>query len=305
MITVSICCITYNHAKYIRQCLDGFLNQQCDFEFEVLIHDDASTDGTVEIIREYEVKFPDIIKPIFQEQNQYSLGVRGMNYAYNFPRAKGDYVALCEGDDYWIDPLKLQKQIDFMKSNSDCSLCFTGCEIHKGTGEKKIIKYKLTKLIDVNRYLLNQYFMATASLLLRRDVIKIPNAEWMNSSFAGDFLLRYKALTLGKIGYIDRISVVYNKGTEGSWSNRKLSKDIIEKEYLDNTLGLKFLVEYTSVNNKSISYKQLRLLESRLLKNASMIGGAKGFLLLLKNLRLVGFKSIAFYMKHFLRRKRV
>src|SRR5690625_3999133 len=98
---VSISCITYNQSSYIRQCLDGFLMQKCNFKFEVLIHDDASTDNTADIIKEYQAKYPDIIKPIYQAENQYSKGVRGINIRFNFPRAQGKYIALCEGDDYW------------------------------------------------------------------------------------------------------------------------------------------------------------------------------------------------------------
>src|SRR5690554_2985712 len=93
---VSISTITFNHAPYIRQCLDGFLMQKTDFAFEVLIHDDASTDGTEEIIREYEAKYPDIIKPLYEIENQYSKGRSGSR-TFNFPRAKGKYIALCEG----------------------------------------------------------------------------------------------------------------------------------------------------------------------------------------------------------------
>lgn len=125
---VSITCITYNHAPYIRQCLDGFLMQQCNFDFEILIHDDASTDETQDIIREYQHKYPNIIKPILQTENQYSKGVRGINFKFNFPRAKGRFIALCEGDDYWIDPLKLQKQVDFLNNNSDYIAC--GCYVN-------------------------------------------------------------------------------------------------------------------------------------------------------------------------------
>ena len=113
-ILVSICCITYNHEKYIRDAIEGFLMQKTDFPFEVLIHDDASTDGTADIIREYETKYPDIIKPIYQTENQYSKGIK-ISATYNYPRAKGKYIALCEGDDYWIDPYKLQKQVDFLE----------------------------------------------------------------------------------------------------------------------------------------------------------------------------------------------
>lgn len=116
-ITVSICCITYNHAKFIKQCLDGFLMQQTNFEYEILIHDDASDDGTQDIIKKYQEKYPEIIKPIYQKENQYSQGISRFNTKYNFPRAKGIYIATCEGDDYWTDPLKLQKQVDFLEAN--------------------------------------------------------------------------------------------------------------------------------------------------------------------------------------------
>ena len=120
-ILVSICCITYNHEPYIRDAIEGFLMQKTDFPFEVLIHDDASTDGTADIIREYETKYPDIIKPIYQTENQYSKGIK-ISATYNYPRAKGKYIALCEGDDYWIDPYKLQKQVDFLEAHEECVL---------------------------------------------------------------------------------------------------------------------------------------------------------------------------------------
>lgn len=111
---VSICCITYNHAPYIRQCLEGFLIQKTTFPFEILIHDDASTDGTADIIREYEARYPHLIKPIYQVENQYSKGTK-ISSTYNYPRAKGKYIALCEGDDYWTDPLKLQNKFILWK----------------------------------------------------------------------------------------------------------------------------------------------------------------------------------------------
>ena len=107
---LSICCVTYNHKKYIRQCLDSFLMQKTNFKFEIIIHDDASTDGTADIIKEYYEKYPDIIKPIFQTENQFSQG-KSISKTFIYPRIKGKYVALCEGDDYWTDPYKLQKQV--------------------------------------------------------------------------------------------------------------------------------------------------------------------------------------------------
>ena len=114
---VSICCITFNHARYIRACLDGFIMQKTNFSFEVLINDDCSTDGTIDILKEYSERYPNIIKPIFHDENQYSKGIRRILATFVYPKVKGKYVALCEGDDYWTDPLKLQKEVDFLESN--------------------------------------------------------------------------------------------------------------------------------------------------------------------------------------------
>ncbi len=135
---VSICCITYNHELYIRDAIEGFLMQKTDFPFEILIHDDASTDGTADIIREYEAKYPDIIKPIYQTENQYSKGIK-ISATYNYPRAKGKYIALCEGDDYWIDPYKLQKQVDFLEANNDVNIIYHKVNILNP--DNKIISY--------------------------------------------------------------------------------------------------------------------------------------------------------------------
>ena len=124
---VSICCITYNHAPFIRQCLDGFLMQK-GVNYEILIHDDCSTDGTTEIIKEYAAKYPDLISPLYETENQYSKGV--WVDGFNYRRARGKYIAYCEGDDYWTDPLKLQKQVDFMEANPEYSVCFHGVEVN-------------------------------------------------------------------------------------------------------------------------------------------------------------------------------
>lgn len=125
-IAVSICCLVYNHKDYIRQALDSFLMQKTNFKFELLINDDCSTDGTTEIIREYEAKYPHIIKPLYHTENQYSKSYRQgnlMSLTFNFPRVSGKYVAMCEGDDFWTDDTKLQKQYDALESHPECSFC--------------------------------------------------------------------------------------------------------------------------------------------------------------------------------------
>lgn len=122
---VTICCITYNHAAYIRECLNGFLMQETNFKFEVVIHDDASTDETQSIIKEYCEKYPNVFSPIFQHVNQYSRGIKSIIQTFCVPQFRGKYVAMCEGDDYWIDPYKLQKQVDFLESHPDYGMCYT------------------------------------------------------------------------------------------------------------------------------------------------------------------------------------
>ena len=122
---VVINCLTFNHKPYIRECLEGFVMQKTNFKFVAIVHDDASTDGTATIIKEYAEKYPDIIKPIFETENQYSKKDGSLtsiiNEAVYATGAK--YVAMCEGDDYWIDPYKLQKQVDFMEENKQYVLC--------------------------------------------------------------------------------------------------------------------------------------------------------------------------------------
>lgn len=121
-VMVSVCCLAYNHEKYIRQTLEGFVSQKTDFKFEVIVHDDASTDKTESIIEEFGQKYPDIIKPIFQVENQYSKGVKILD-AYIYPRCNGRYLCYCEGDDYWCDKDKLQKQFDVLEEHPECSIC--------------------------------------------------------------------------------------------------------------------------------------------------------------------------------------
>lgn len=136
-VLVSIHCLAYNHEPYIRQCLEGFVMQKTTFKFEILIHDDASTDHTANIIYEYEKKYPDLLKPIYQTKNQYSQHIDVGRL--NLSRAKGKYIAWCEGDDYWTDPLKLQKQVDFLEGHSEYGLCYTKVRyFHQAT--KRFIK---------------------------------------------------------------------------------------------------------------------------------------------------------------------
>lgn len=206
---VSISCITYNHAAYIRQCLDGFIMQQTDFAYEVLIHDDCSTDGTTEIIREYAEKYPDVIKPMYETENQYSQGKPIGTSVWNLPRAKGTYVAICEGDDYWTDPLKLQKQVDILEAHSEMVCCYTNYgtvdknnQMIEWPNHNKNISRSFTG--DNFRELINGMYMQTLTILYRKDVL-----ESLDYQGGIDYSLALACALMGKCSYLKDVTANY------------------------------------------------------------------------------------------------
>ena len=234
-IMVSVNCLVYNHAKYLRKCLDGFVMQKTNFKFEVLIHDDASTDGSQDIIREYEEKYPDIIKPIYQKENQYSKHI-GINKTYQYPRVKGKYIAFCEGDDFWTDPYKLQKQFDIMEKNPNCSICVHRVKDVLENGEdsgKCHPNFPMEEgVINLKKYLdiasnYSSYPFQTTSYFMRMDVKResVNNPPPFAGKFGvGDVPTMLFALTKGDMYYIDEIMTCYRLQAKGSWSET-VSKD--------------------------------------------------------------------------------
>ena len=236
-IMVSICCLVYNHEKYIQKCLDGFLMQKTDFKFEVLIHDDASTDRSQEIIREYEKKYPDIIKPIYQKENQYSKGIK-VSYEYQFPRAKGKYVAMCEGDDYWCNPNKLQRQVDIMEENADITIC--GHQVRCISEDGKQLKRLCTEEIkttcalssrEAMRQLVHMYdgpFFQTSSFLMRDTLINEINnnmPSFMKNCKVGDYPMLLLGIAHGNIYYLDEEMSCYRLDSVESFT-KKMNKNI-------------------------------------------------------------------------------
>ncbi len=218
---VSICCVTYNHAPFIRQCLDGFISQRVDFDYEIIINDDCSTDGTIEIIKEYKEKYPDIIYPIFHEKNQYSQGVRGIFSKFCFPIAKGKYIAICEGDDYWDNPCKLQLQVDFLENNSDYSMCFTRAKVLLEIPSNIWIKcfniedreYSATELFS-------EWIVPTGSIMFT-DIVKQQLLEQDGSYLNGDIVFVQRAAHLGKVRGMSVYTTVYRMQQSGVTYNEK------------------------------------------------------------------------------------
>jgi len=178
-VMVSISCLTYNHERYIRDALEGFVMQKTDFRFEAIVHDDASTDGTADIIREYAEKYPDIIKPIYETENQYSKHDGSLGRIMDAV-CIGKYIAYCEGDDYWTNPLKLQKQVDFLETHPDYSIAFNRVRMIKSTGEPLDITIPFTghltnsfvSMNDLMNEELRDGFWAfhTSSFMIRKEI---------------------------------------------------------------------------------------------------------------------------------------
>lgn len=226
---VSVACITYNHEKYIKDAIDGFLIQETDFPFEILIHDDASTDNTANIVREYAEKYPYIIKSIFQTENQYSKGKRIFQIATHL--CAGDYIAICDGDDYWIDRHKLTKQISSMKNNPICNISFhaaTQFDLNRG-GVKQIIgryanKNCIVKLEDI--ILKTHGMIPTASCLIKKEAMdRVIDFQKENPFLTvGDIYIQIIGSLSGGAMYIDEVMSIYRLNVPNSW-NEKQSKD--------------------------------------------------------------------------------
>lgn len=297
-IKVSVCCLAYNHELYIRDCLEGFVKQKTNFKYEVLIHDDASTDKTVDIIREYEAKYPDIIKPIYQSENRYSQGI-SIDEKYIFPKAKGKYYAYCEGDDYWCNENKLQKQVDFMDAHPEYSACVhNSFRLNCTSGEKTLISKAETDCdLSVEDMILrfSEYFQ-TSSVFYRKEYALLPDG-FKSKSF-GDYQKAIYLALCGKVRYMNDIMSVYRFLSNGSWSQKQSETDV-KINHNNEVINLMYRLdeyteqEYHEVIEKKILSKEVEILSlekeySAILKNAAYrkeyirTCGLKGWLFLCK-----------------------
>jgi glycosyltransferase involved in cell wall biosynthesis len=220
-VTVSICCIAYNHEYFISDTIEGFLKQKTSFPFEIILHDDASTDRTQEVIFGYASKFPDLIIPILQKENQFKKGIKPLQNIV-FPMARGKYIALCEGDDYWTDEYKLQKQVDFLEGHEDYSLCVGGYRtLREDSGEISEINLKFSAGDkDASGFSFNlndlksRWMTKTLTVVFRTSAIKDANLE--RYRFGRDINLFYHLLKNKNRGYyLAEIFGVYRVHTGG------------------------------------------------------------------------------------------
>jgi len=235
---VSVACITYNHENYITQAIEGFLLQKISFPIEIIIHDDASTDNTRKIVGEYAKNNSSLIFPIYQKVNQYSLGNRPFT-KYVLPNCKGKYIAICEGDDYWTDKNKLQKQVNFLESHPDCAICFHNVTVSNEDGvnrpwnNRPAEEKKILTLED----LLNGNFIHTCSVMFRRGLFNY-FPQWFYKCTMGDWPLHILNAQHGDIGYIDQIMSAYRVHGRGACSS------ISRTELLNNTINAAEIIKH-------------------------------------------------------------
>jgi len=235
-VKVTVCCITYNHEKYLRNCLDSLISQETTFDYEILIHDDASTDGTSDIIKEYSNKFSNI-KSIIQTENKYSKGISPLRDIL-FPLAKGKYIAMCEGDDFWCDRKKLQKQYEIMESNNELSWCthLVKCVEENGNptekyipdisceptiNEKEYSSVETISLFSDKGFQLSSYFIRLDSFRLyfenTPEFVRISPTE-------DEVIVRYLAQS-GNMYFINEIMSCYRMNAVGSWTTQTTKSD--------------------------------------------------------------------------------
>jgi len=268
--------LAYNHEPYIRECLDGILMQKTTFPVQVLVHEDCSTDKTEEILKEYQSKYPNLIKVFYQPENVYSLKdqeeKRKRREEFNSWRT-GKYIALCEGDDYWIDPLKLQKQVDFLEANEEYSMCFhnsyiLNSEYNRFIGKHKIYKYSQDAVLE--HILRDGGFIPTQSILMRKSCLSGYDSFPSNCP-VGDLMLQTFLALNGKIYYMNEIMAVYRK-----WEMSSTSIVINDtKKYINH--HKKFIEWYKSLDEYLNKKYNIEIEKSIVFSNARIAIAEKDF----------------------------
>jgi len=230
-VTVSL--ITYNHAQFIAQAIESVLMQQTNFDFELLIGEDDSLDGTRQIVTGYKAKYPDRIRLLLNDRKNV-VYVNGKptglwNFANNFRNSRGEYIALLDGDDYWTSPLKLQKQVDFLDGNPDCAMCFHNVRILDEAEPTRLELYYTRPMRDKYEIvdLLRGNFMHTCSVVFRSRLFD-DFPSWFFKCPLGDWPLHVLNAQHGRIGYLDDVMAVYRKHGKGAWSGQSHLKILEE-----------------------------------------------------------------------------
>ena len=236
-IMVSVLCPTYNQKKYITQCLDSVLSQETDFAFEVIVKDDCSTDGTSDIVREYAQRYPDKVCPLILEENYFSQGKTAVSFVRMFKMIRGKYFAVCEGDDFWTDPQKLQIQTDFMEAHPEYSMCCHSAYIANEDGSLRTDRFfrSSTESRDLlTEEMISGWSMATNSVLIRTSSRKEILVPFQGKCVNEDYGMEVYAALNGKVYYFDRMMSAYRMNAAGSISaSYKVNKELLKERALE------------------------------------------------------------------------
>ncbi len=234
---VSMVCDTYNQAPFIGKTLEGFLMQKTTFPVEIVVHDDASTDGTAEIVSRYEKEHPDLFRCIYRSENMYRHDPKILEH-YVFPYCRGKYIAICEGDDYWTDPLKIQKQAEWMESHPDCTLCFTACDLIDADGNIIGAETPFGSDCDVPTETIIRGmggFCPTASIMAPGDLCRNRPA-YCDLVEVDDAPLQIFFASRGSVHYLSARTCAYRVSAPGSWTEmqrrEKTEKRVLLQEHM-------------------------------------------------------------------------
>ena len=245
-VAVSIICLTYNQEKYIRDALNGFLKQQTNFAYEILIHDDVSTDGTTAVLKEYQERHPDRIRLILEEENQYSKGI-DITKDIVLPYVKGKYIAFCEGDDYWICEKKLQKQYELMEENPEISACYHNALVYEEEKDKLTLNIKNQPsgyISDKDAIGTGKGWYPTGSVFYRTEYMKDkPDFK----APTGDEELRNYMACRGKLYFINQAWSVYRQFSKGSWNSKYEVDKELAQAYIRNLVN--YLINFNEYSH--------------------------------------------------------
>ncbi len=272
---VSICCATFNHANFIEDALQSFLVQETSFPFEIVIRDDASTDGTAEIIRDYVRRYPHIMRAVSETENQFCRGVRPLHVWPNL--ARGKYIALCEGDDFWLSPHKLQRQVNLLDRHPEAVMSVAGADVYIQVGRK--LEYSETlsgngKVLQYFDDIKDQYFH-TSTYVIRAAVLKdVVKKYFLGQAVLGDTGLRAILISLGPFVLLPEVVSVYRKTGDGIWTsldgNKQLNWEIAStRKLIDLLTG-----EYRSYQGERLFFL-LSVVCYRNLKRCKFVEGVR------------------------------
>ncbi len=260
---VSVCVVAFNHSNYIRQCIDGVLMQKVDFGIEILVHDDASTDGTAQILQEYERRLPSTIKVFYETENQYGKGTYKGGYRRGLlePASRGKYIAVIEGDDYWCAPNKLAKQVGYLEEHDDVVLSCHAASVVDGVSGRRIGAMGMGS-DDKNlipKEIIRNWAVPTASWVYRKGSLDSYN-DWSFDKPVGDFPFVLYSSTVGRVHYFHDQMSVYRYQVPGSWTSGL--KDI-SKAY-DN--AWRWITMYESIDKVTAGHYHDDLIDAALPK---------------------------------------